>query len=172
MSDLVPDLARQAVGMATEKHERAAALLELIEFHLGADFAEAWFREAAVSRASAVIDKVAAGDARKIAAQRAVQLGVAAGTGRPVSPTLSVRTEHGRQLMLWQQATPRQFVEAVRTEQAVALGRLDANKPRHKLVERMLCEPALLTLPSLADVCRALGVDVVTLDLDSLPSAQ
>lgn len=88
--------------------------------------------------------------------------------GRPLTPTVSVRTDAGRQLMLWLDASPRQFVEAVFREQSVALGRLNSNKLRLKIAEMCQQDDELMDLPTLAHVCDALDVDPDDLELEAL----
>ena len=171
-AEMLPDLARQAAAFATDKREQGERLVELIEFHLGADFADQWRDEAAVLRAGRYVSDVRTADARRQQEKQAVRQGVSVGSGRLVSPVMSVRTEHGRQLVLWERATPAQFVEAVHIEQAVANGRLRANRPRYELAERIQTDRELMQLPTLGDDCLALGVDRDTLDLAELPMTE
>lgn len=93
-------------------------------------------------------------------------------TGRPLNPTISVRTESGaRQGVLWIYATPRQYIDAVIREQKVIDGRNDANAVRLQLVELMQQDDHLQDLATLKDVCDELGIDPDTLGLDDLDAA-
>lgn len=90
-------------------------------------------------------------------------------TGRPISPTLSIRSEDGTsQLAAWTDATPRQFLDAVLREQKVIDGRNDSNRLRLHVVDLLTQDEALMGLPSLSSVCAALGVDPDLLGLDDL----
>jgi hypothetical protein len=91
--------------------------------------------------------------------KRGVILGVTH-SGRPITETLSVRGDDGkRQLPLWTQCSPRQYMEAVSREQRIVTGRDASNAIRWEIVNAMQAEPALLDLPTMLDVCKALGID-------------
>lgn len=89
--------------------------------------------------------------------------------GSLLSPVISVANpDGGRQLTLWVNATPDQYVNAVTREQNVVDGRNRSNKVRLQLVERMIADPTLMELPHLKDVCVALRIDPDTLGLAEL----
>jgi len=102
---------------------------------------------------------------------RLMARGVATSTGRPITPTLSVRAQDGsRQQCLWYEATPAQFLEAVLLEDQIVAGRLASNRVRLSVVEAMQNDASLMDLPTLVDVCEALGIDPDTLGLEELPA--
>lgn len=101
--------------------------------------------------------------------ERLIELGVSTATGRPISPTMSVRMADGsRQGVLWVEASPAQFVEAVLREQAVVDGRAESNAVRVQLAEILKGHEALMELPTLGDVCERLAIDPDTLGLEDL----
>jgi hypothetical protein len=85
-----------------------------------------------------------------------------------ITPTLSVRTDRGSQQKLWVECTPAEFIHAVRREQAVIDGRSTSNALRLQVVEWLENDDTLRELPTVGDVCRAVGVDPAALDLDEL----
>ena len=101
--------------------------------------------------------------------QRLIDLGISVVNGRPISPHLSVRGDDGtRQGVLWIEATPQQFVDAVFREQAVVDGRAAANAVRMQLAGLIQSTPDLMVLPSLREVCDELKLDPDTLGLEEL----
>jgi hypothetical protein len=90
-------------------------------------------------------------------------------TGRPLSPTISVRRPDGaRQLVLWIDATPQQFIDAVFRQQNTIDGLQTANSVRFELAAQMQADESLLALPTLRAVCDRLDLDPDTLGLDEL----
>jgi hypothetical protein len=89
-------------------------------------------------------------------------------SGRLMTPTLSVRTDLGSQTMLWTEASPQQFMEAVLREQAIIDGRRDSNRVRLSVFEMLKEDDQLSELPTLGDVCKQLHIDPDTLGLDEL----
>ena len=118
-----------------------------------------------VAAMGAYVSNIKAAQARAEQAERVAQVSY---HGRPLTPTISVRTDAGRQLMLWLDASPRQFVEAVFREQSVVVGRLNSNKLRVKVAEMCQQDEQLMELPTLADVCNELDVDPEELELEEL----
>lgn len=128
-----------------------------------------WIRERTVASLGSYVHGVKVGLERREQAQRLISYGVSAATGRPITPTLSVRTEDGsRQGVLWIDATPAQFIEAVLREQNVIDGRSDSNAVRLKVVRLLEERPDLMTLPTLGHVCKVIGMDPDALGLDGL----
>lgn len=68
--------------------------------------------------------------------------------------------------MLWTEASPRQFIEAVLREQSVIDGRNDSNAIRLQVVEMIQTDKRLMELGTLRDVCAELDVDPDMLGLD------
>lgn len=101
--------------------------------------------------------------------ERLISLGVSTATGRPISPTISVRmTDGSRQGVLWVEASPAQFVEAVFREQAVVDGRAESNAIRMQLAEILNGRKSLMGLPTLGAVCEELEINPDTLGLEDL----
>lgn len=92
--------------------------------------------------------------------------------GKPLgmTPTLSVRTEKGRQLKLWTECSPDQFIEAVIREQRTVDGRHNSNALRMQVVELLEKRDDLRSMETLAVVLDAIGQDPAELKLDELPS--
>lgn len=89
--------------------------------------------------------------------------------GTPLSPVISVGTSKGeRQLKLWVDASPAEFMAAVFTEQSVVDGRNRANSLRMQIAEQIAEDETLQELSTLAEVCTALGVDPNMLGLSEL----
>ncbi|MDH2424856.1 hypothetical protein [Sphaerisporangium sp. TRM90804] len=104
--------------------------------------------------------------------ERLIARGVSVTSGRLISPSMSVRRSDGaRQGVLWVEATPAQFVEAVFREAAVVDGRAESNAIRMQLAALLKSDKQLMKLPTLADVCAELRLDPDTLALDTLPEA-
>lgn len=173
MPDLnLSDLADQVLiaNYNGTKHDWGRELLELVEAHDEAHLTDAVHEKTIAALGNVVNQRkthreTAAKNERL--ASRAVTY-----TGRPLNPTISVRTESGaRQGVLWIYATPRQYIDAVIREQKVIDGRNDANAVRLQLVEVMNQDGHLQDLPTLKDVCDELGIDPDTLGLEDLESA-
>jgi len=104
--------------------------------------------------------------------ERLMERSIAVATGRPISPTMSIRMPDGsRQHALWTQVPPQEFIEAVMREDSVVNGRRDANAVRLRLVKMIRADESLLALPTLADVCAELEIDPDTLGLEELEAA-
>lgn len=100
--------------------------------------------------------------------ERALAIGITP-NGRLINPTISVRNEAGgRQTLLWVEATPSQFIEAVLCEQSVIDGRNQSNRLRLHVVELLQQDESLMALPTLGAVCGAVGIDPDSLGLDDL----
>lgn len=116
-----------------------------------------------VASRAAAIARAAAAEARD-ATENAVSY-----SGRPMTQTMSIRHEDGStQLVLWINASPAKYVEAVFREQAVSTGRVNSNKVRMQLARILLDDESLMALPTLADVCAVQGIDPDSLGLDEL----
>lgn len=117
----------------------------------------------------AYVAGIKSAQARQAQHERALERGITH-EGRPLTSTISVRTETGTQTMLWMEASPTQFVEAVFREQSVIDGRSNSNKLRRKVAEMCQDDDGLMDLPTLADVCAELGIDPDELELNVLAS--
>jgi hypothetical protein len=161
LHDLAEDvLAANPNGSKTEWGE---ALIQRVGDQGDAIAAEAEAKY--VAAMGVYVSNVKAAQARADQAERTAQVTY---HGRPLTPTVSVKGEYGRQLMLWLDASPRQFVEAVFREQSVVLGRLNSNKLRLKIAEMCQQDDALMEMPTLAAVCQELNVDPAELELEEL----
>lgn len=143
------------------------AYIDLVD-ELDADEVRPWMDERQAKDLGRYVGQVEAEREKRRRNERLMARGVAVGTGRPITPTLSVRTPRGTRLMLWTEASPAQFVEAVLREQNVTEGRLAANAVRLTLVQAIKGDDELMALPTLADVCERLGVDPDSLGLTDL----
>lgn len=147
------------------------AFLTLAAEHGMDDLAD-WQAAQLIAASGTYVAKVRAAEERRRQAERLLTLGLSTAGGRPITPTLSVRAEGGgRQGVLWYEATPLQFIEAVMREQAVVDGRAESNAVRMRLAVQIRESEALMALPTLADVCAALGLDPDTLGLEGLEVA-
>lgn len=90
--------------------------------------------------------------------------------GKPMrmTPTLSVRTDRGRQQKLWLECSLAEFVNAVLSEQAVVDGRSESNVRRMRFVEMLQSTPDLMALATLRDAITTAGFDPDDLALDEL----
>lgn len=153
------------------KDECGAALARLVGDLYGA---ERWQHEAHARYIRSLGAVVSALSARTKDAEKRERLALAtengiAYNGRPITETLSVRRDDGsRQLVLWTQATPSQFVEAVLREEAVAAGRVRSNRVRMQLASIIADDEHLMALPTLAAVCEREGINPDSLGLDEL----
>lgn len=161
------DLAEEVLSVSPNgnKTEWGEALIRLVGDQGDAIAAEAHSKY--VAAMGAFVSSVKAAQAR---AEQAARIAHITYHGRPLTPTVSVRGEYGRQLKLWLDASPREFVEAVFREQSVVLGRLNSNKLRIKIAELCQQDDALMELPTLADVCNELDIDPAQLELEELAS--
>lgn len=172
MSDDVTllDLAQQVLTWAPNgtKQEWGAELLRLVHAHQS----ESLDREVEnklIAALGTYASGLKASRERSEQAQRMLDRGIAY-NGRLVTPTIAVRGDIGSQQVLWTEATPRQFIDAVLREQKVIDGRNDSNRMRRQLVELLLQDERLLDLDSLGAVCTELGIDPDTLALEELPA--
>jgi hypothetical protein len=89
-----------------------------------------------------------------------------------MAPTISIRNaEGGSQGVLWIYASPAQFIDAVRREQAIVDGRNASNRLRWEIVRMLEQDDHLRELATLKDVCVELGIDPDTLDLEALEAS-
>jgi hypothetical protein len=171
--ELRQSIAEQVLGMHpdADKNTWGRAFLELADEHDMPDL-EDWREAQVVLAASRLVTRVKAARERRRRDERLLSRGVAVTTGRPITPSISVRTEDGaRQTVLWVEATPRQFVDAVLREQAVVDGRAESNAIRMQLAELLQGDKKLMSLPALREVCAELEIDPDTLGLDELGAA-
>lgn len=169
MTDItLHDLAGDVLAANPEgtKTQWGAALIRLVGDQEDAIVAEAQAKY--VAAMGAYVSGVKAAQARADQSERTAHVTY---HGRPLTPTVSVRGEHGRQLKLWLDASPREFVEAVFREQSVVLGRLNSNKLRVKIAEMCRQDDALMDLDTLTDVCQELHLDPAELELEELDVA-
>lgn len=173
MDDLTErDLAEQVLTSLPNgtKNAHGSALLRLIEQH-DINHVNAWRQGRLIASLGRYVSDVRADLERQRQAERDLTYGVASSTGLPISPTLSVKTDEGRQLLLWYRASPRQFIDAVLREQQVVDGRHSSNALRMQVVQLLLDHEELMDLPTLEDVCKSLELNPQSLDLDSLEAA-
>jgi hypothetical protein len=157
------DLAEQVVtaNPTGTKDEWSQDFLALVPAH-GLE----WFvKQQTANAIGQYVSNVEANRRKRRQKEEALRRGISVATH---SPVISVRGAEGRQLMLWIDASPAQYLEAVLTEQAVVDGRGRANVVRLRLAQRMQAEPELLALATLGEVCKAIGVDPDVLGLDEL----
>lgn len=122
-----------------------------------------------MSALGAYVQGIKAAEEKRKQADRLMSLGVSTATGRPISPVISIRRPDGSsQGVLWTEAEPLAFVEAVLREQRVVDGRNDSNALRLAIVRLIESREDLAALPTLGDVCREVGVDPDALDLSEL----
>lgn len=171
MSDMTPsDIAEQVLSTLPKatKDEWGREFLRLAKVH-GQEQIDEFVTGKTITALGTYIKGA---DAHRQAVARNDRLmarGVATATGRPITPTLSVRAKDGsRQQCLWVEATPMQFMEAVLLEQRIVDGRRDSNKVRLIVVEAMQADEHLMELSTLGDVCRSLGIDPDALGLEEL----
>jgi hypothetical protein len=166
------DLAEQVIAMLPEgtTAQHGATLLDLIEQHATPSLL-GWSHSRHVTSLGTYVKGVKADQEKRRQAERDITYGVSSATGLPISPTLSVKTDAGPQLMLWFRASPQQFVEAVLREQQVVDGRHNSNSVRMRVVQLLLDNEELMALATLEDVCRSLGLDPQALNLNELDVA-
>lgn len=166
-------IAEQVVAMnpGGRKDDWGRDFLALAAEHGMPDF-EDWTAARLISACGNYVNSIHAAEQRRKQAERLNELGLSTATGRPITPTLSVRTEDGgRQGVLWYEATPRQFIDAVMREQAVVDGRANSNAVRMRLALQIRQDERLMELPTLRDVCAELSVNPDTLGLEGLEVA-
>lgn len=150
------------------KHDWGVDLLRRVEAAEDdeRDTLNAEVREKMIAKLGEYVSGVKASSEKARQAERMLAVGY---NGRPITPTVSVRNIDGStQSMLWVDATPAQFLEAVLREQSVIDGRRDSNIVRLKVVDMLRQDESLMDLPSLRDVCTVLNVDPDTLGLEEL----
>ncbi len=169
MSDLtLSDLADQVLRWCPDgtKVDWGAEMFKLAELY-GLD---SEVHAKTITALGTIVSHLKARRAKAAKAQRLLDLGVTF-QGRPITPTLSIRGEDGdRQLPLWTEASPQQFVEAVLREQGVVDGRNDSNVIRLTLVRAMQADASLMELPTMLDVCVELGIDPDMVGVEEIPS--
>lgn len=170
MPDLtLTDLAEQVLDSdpAGSKHAWGEETLRLVELHQNA-MVDAEVRVLIVTALGRRVAGIKGQRERVAMNNRLVDRGVSY-TGRPITPTLSIRDTNGaRQYVLWTEASPQQFIEAVLREQVTIDGRNDSNAVRLQVVEMVQADKHLMGLPTLRAVCDELGVDPDTLGLEDL----
>lgn len=174
MTDLtLADLADQVLSANSDgtKYEWGSELLDLVHAHDEPGLDAEVRGKTVVALGNLVNGRKSAQE--KAAQQQRVKSLPIDYNGRPLaSPTISVRGETGaRQGVLWINATPQQYIEAVIREQRVVDGRNNANAIRLQLVEVMQRDEHLLTLSTLKDVCEELDINPDTLGLEDLEAA-
>lgn len=174
MTDLtLADLAEQVLlaNYTGTKDQWGEELLQLVDAHDARCLAEE-VRRKTVAALGNQVSQVKSRRERTAQNERLMARAVSADgrpMGKPLSPTLSVRTESGaRQSTLWIFATPRQYIDAVLREQKVIDGRNDSNAIRLHLVDLIQEDEHLQDLPTLKDVCDELGINPDTLGLEDL----
>lgn len=166
------DLAEQVLAWDyhASKNEWGEEMLRLVRSHNDDELTQ-FVHERTVAALGAYIGSVKAAMERRKQQERILQRGISTATRRPVNPYLSVRGSDGsRQGLLWIEATPVQFMEAVFREETVVRGRAEANAVRMQLAELIQQDDGLQDLSSLKDVCSELHIDPDTLGLEELPS--
>jgi hypothetical protein len=154
-----------------DKATLGQAFLDTAEGSDMADFDD-WCRAQLLRVAGQYVSGIRAAREKRRRNERLLSRGVAVATGRPITPTISVRgTDGSRQQVLWVEATPRQFVDAVLREQAVVDGRAESNAIRMQLAELVRGDEQLMALPALRDVCAELAIDPDTLGLEELEAS-
>lgn len=167
------DLAEQVIAWDAHasKSEWGEEMLRLIHEH-DVDSLHEFVHAQTVHSLGAYVSSVKAGMEKKRQYERQLKRGVSTATGRPVKPTMSIRQDDGSTThMLWIEASPQQYVEAVLREARVVAGRAASNEIRMQVVEAIQGDENLADLPTLADVCRELAIDPDTLELAELASA-
>lgn len=168
--DLSPnDLAEQVIRMLPRGNlaEWGAEMVKLARFHKF----DGWLDDRLAASCANYVKSVKTSMDQRAQSERLMARGVAY-NGRAVSPTISIAgKDGGRQTVLWVEASPQAFMEAVLAEQSVIDGRNQSNRVRFQLVALMQEDPALADLPTLGDVCRACGIDPDTLGLGDLGEA-
>lgn len=167
------DLANQALdaGYDCTKQEWGEELLRLADLHSESVAIQQELRDKHVATLGKYVSDVKAQREKRAHAKRLMNRAVSY-SGRVMTPTISIRNADGvTQGVLWIDATPRQFIEAVRREQAIVDGRNDSNRVRWNLARACLDDEHLLDLPTLKDVCAEMGVDPDTLGLSELGAA-
>lgn len=163
LADLASDVL--AWDRRASKHEWGLDLLARVE-DADDDALNEEVREKLIGKLGDYVAGVKAAAEKARQAERMLAVGY---NGRPITPTVSVRNEDGStQTMLWIDASPAQFMDAVLREQSVVDGRLRSNIVRLKVVDMLRQDDCLMDLPTLQDVCNALGVNPDTLGLDEL----
>ncbi len=163
-------IAEQVLGLYPDssKVEWGQAFLELAGGFDEPEFA-VWLEAREHSSLGAYVAAVKSAKERRAQHERLMARGLAVATGRPINPAMSIRRDgYAPTSMLWTEAQPQEFIEAVMREQRVVQGRLDANAARLALVALMKDDEHLLSLPSLGHVCDELGIDPDTLGLGDL----
>lgn len=165
------DIADQVLAgnRTANKAEWGEEMWRLIAAHNDEEL-NGWLRARIVASLGSFVGQVKAAREQRKQKERQREYGVSSGSGRPVNPYLSVRGDDGsRQGLLWIEATPIQFMEAVFREEAVVRGRAEANAVRMKLAELIQEDEQLQELADLKTVCSELNIDPDTLGLAELP---
>lgn len=170
------ELAEQVLktcGRGATKAEWGEELHRLIrEDHFEDDGLAEFLHGRIVASLGKYVHEVKAGQEKRRQGARLMALGVSTETGRPISPVISIRRSDGSsQGVLWTEAEPLQFVEAVLREQRVVDGRNDANALRLAIAQLIQSREDLAGLPTLAAVCKAVNVDPDALSLEQLDTA-
>lgn len=166
------DLAEQVIRWDTNasKEQWGKEMLRLVEAYDTEGLHE-FVNTRTVQALGAYVSSVKGAQERQRQYERQLQRGVSAASGRPVKPTMSIRKDDGSTThMLWIEASPQQYVDAVLRESRVIGGRAASNEIRLQVVEAIQADEELASLATLAQVCRKLGVDPDTLALGELGS--
>jgi hypothetical protein len=167
------DLANQVLdaGYNCTKQEWGDDLLKLAGKHSKSEAIKQDLHDKLTAALGSYVSDVKARREKTAHAKRLMNRAVSY-SGRVMTPTISIRNAEGiSQGVLWIDATPRQFIEAVQREQAIVDGPHDSNRVRWNLVRACLDDEHLLGLPTLKDVCVELGVDPDTLGLSELEAS-
>lgn len=131
------------------------------------DHLKQWREQIVVAALGRYVKAIKAADARRRSAMCAVTH-----DGQPftsMTPTISVKSGEARQLMLWWECSPGQFMDAVWREAATVAGRSESNDRRMKFVELLQEHPDAMALPTVKEAAALLGVDITELALEELP---
>lgn len=164
------DLAEQVIAWDTtaSKEQWGKEMLRLVEAHDTKALHE-FVTARTVQALGSYVSSVKGAQEKRRQYERQLKRGVSAASGRPVKPTMSIRNEDGSTThMLWIEASPQQYVDAVLRESRVIGGRAASNEVRLQVVEAIQGDEALAEMDTLAQVCRELGIDPDTLALGEL----
>lgn len=173
MKDFAEIVAEQVLASHPDGNKEiwGRAFLEVAE-EVDAEALERWTERKVIAAAGRAVSDFKGRREAQRRNERLIARGISVATGRPISPTISVRSPDGsRQHALWTQVPPQEFVEAVMREQSIVDGRRDANAIRLRLVRMLQADEQLMALPTLGDVCAELDIDPDTLGLDELEAA-
>lgn len=91
--------------------------------------------------------------------------------GVPMTGGISVGSSNSsRQMALWLDVSPQEFIDAVQREQNVVDGRSASNRVRLQIMQIVTADEELSQLPTLRAVLDALEIDPNELNLDELAS--